>query len=123
MSTFINNVRFANAGIRYFFKTERNGRIQFVVSCIILIASWFFKINRIEWCVVLFCIALVTVLEMVNTALERVCAMLSTEYHPMIKIIKDVSAGAVWWASIFCIIIGTIIFLPYVIIFFHMHLL
>lgn len=69
---------------------------------------------------VLFCIALVTGLEMVNTALERVCAMLSTEYHPMIKIIKDVAAGAVWWASIFCIIIGVIIFLPYLVAFLNL---
>ena len=122
MSSFINNVKFANAGIRYFFQTERNGRIQAIVSCMILFASWFFGINRIEWILVIFCIALIVSLEMVNTALERVCAMLSTEYHPMVKIIKDVAAGAVWWASIFCIIIGIIIFMPYVIEFFHLHI-
>lgn len=122
MSSFINNVKFANAGIRYFFQTEKNGRIQAIVSCMILVASWFFEINRIEWCLVIFCIALIVSLEMVNTALERVCAMLSTEYHPMVKIIKDVAAGAVWWASIFCSIIGIIIFMPYVIEFFHLHI-
>ena len=88
-----------------------------MVSCIVLVASRFFEISRIEWCLVIFCIALVISLEMVNTALERVCAMLSTEYHPIVKIIKDVAAGAVWWASICCIITGAIIFFPYVISF------
>ncbi|MBA3674807.1 MAG: diacylglycerol kinase family protein [Chitinophagaceae bacterium] len=122
MSSFKNNVKSANAGIRYFFQTERNGRIQAIVSSIILLVSWFFGINRFEWCLVIFCIALVMSLEMVNTALERVCAMLSTEYHPMVKIIKDVAAGAVWWASIFCIIIGAIIFLPYVMKFFNLQI-
>lgn len=122
MSSFKNNVKFANAGIRYFFQTERNGRIQAIVSCIILLVSWFFGINRFEWCLVIFCIAFVMSLEMVNTALERVCSMLSTEYNPMVKIIKDVAAGAVWWASIFCIIIGAIIFLPYLMKFFNLQI-
>ncbi len=123
MSSFKNNVKFANDGIRYFFQTERNGRIQAILSCIILLVSWFFGINKFEWCMVIFCIALVISLEMVNTALERVCSMLSIEFHPIIKIIKDVAAGAVWWASIFCIIIGVIIFLPYVLKFFNLQIM
>ena len=120
MSSFKNNVKFANAGIRYFFQTEKNGRIQAIVSCITLAVSWFFGISGLEWCLIIFCIAFVLSLEMVNTALERVCAMLSTEYHPTIKIIKDVAAGAVWWASIFCSIIGAIIFIPYLVKFFNL---
>ena len=113
MSKFTDNIKFANAGIRYFFKTEKNGRIEAVTAAAILITSFFFNITPIEWCLVLFCIALVVSLEMVNTALERVCAMLSLEYHPIIKIIKDVAAGAVWWSAIIAGVIGLIIFIPY----------
>lgn len=122
MSSFKNNIKFANAGIRYFFQTERNGRIQAIVACVTLFAAAFFGISRIEWCLVIFCIAFVISLEMLNTALERVCTMLNTGYHPTIKIIKDVAAGAVWGACIFCMIIGVIIFMPYVIRYFYVQI-
>jgi diacylglycerol kinase len=37
------------------------------------------------------------------------------EFHPAIKVIKDVSAGAVLWVSIISAIIGAIIFIPKII--------
>jgi len=119
MSKFIDNIKFANAGIRYFLKTEKNGRIQVVVAFFALIAALFFDVSSIELCIVLFCIALILSLEMVNTALERVCSMLSMEYHPVVKVIKDVAAGAVWFSSIITIVIGLIIFIPYLLKYFN----
>src|SRR3954471_19267020 len=105
MSNFIYNIGYASSGIIYFFKTERNGRIQAVAAIVMIGAGFYFHIRTIEWCFLLGCIALVMSLEMVNTAIERVCEMLSKEYHPMVKIIKDVAAGAVWWSAIFVAII------------------
>lgn len=113
MSSFLQNVGFASEGIKYFFKNERNGKIQIVIAILIVGLGVLSKLSSIEWCFIAGCIAIVIALEMVNTALERVCAMLSLEFHPMIKIIKDVAAGAVLWASIFCAIIGSIIFIPH----------
>ena len=115
MAKFTDNIKFANAGIRYFFRTERNGRIQTAVACIIFIVSCYFNITPIEWCMVLFCIGVTLSLEMVNSALERVCELVSQEYHPLIKVIKDVAAGAVLWFSIIAVLIGLIIFVPYII--------
>jgi len=108
------NIKFANAGIRYFFKSEKNGRIQAIAAILILLAAWFFNISPIEWCIILMCISLILSLEMINTALERVCAVISLEYHPMVKTIKDVAAGAVWLAGIIAIAIGLIVFVPYI---------
>ena len=116
MYSFKENVGFALEGIRYFFRNEKNGKIQGVIACLIVLLSFFFGISPIEWCIILTSIALVIALEMVNTAMEKVCAMLTTEYHPIIKIIKDVAAGAVLWASVFTAIIGCIIFIPYIIV-------
>jgi len=103
----------ASEGILYFFKTERNGRIQAVAAILMIGAGFYFDIRAIEWCFILGCIALIISLEMLNTAIERVCEMLSKDYHPMVKIIKDVAAGAVWWSAIFIAIIGGLIFYPY----------
>ncbi|MEJ7822771.1 MAG: diacylglycerol kinase family protein [Chitinophagaceae bacterium] len=115
MGNLKDNIKFANAGILYFFKTEKNARIQVGVAGCILLAAWFFNISSFEWCIILLCIALILSLEMINTALERVCAVISLEYHPMVKIIKDVAAGAVWLSSIIAITIGFILFVPYII--------
>jgi undecaprenol kinase/diacylglycerol kinase (ATP) len=110
MSNLINNIGFANEGILYFFKNERNGRIQAVIAVLVILLGFVAQLKAMEWCIVLGCVALTIGLEMMNTALERVCLMLSRDYHPVVKIIKDVSAAAVWWTSIFSAVIGLIIF-------------
>ncbi|HEX8332726.1 MAG TPA: diacylglycerol kinase family protein [Segetibacter sp.] len=113
MANFLRHIGYASEGIIYFFKNERNGRIQAVFAVLTIGAGFYFTISKIEWCIVLGSIGLVISLELVNTAIERMCEMLSKEYHPMIKIIKDVAAGAVWWFAIFAAIIGIVIFAPY----------
>ena len=119
MSTFLQNIGFAGEGIKYFFKSERHGRIQAVIAFAVVAAGFYVGLSPLEWCVILGCIALVIALEMVNTSLERVCAMLSLEFHPMVKIIKDVAAGAVLWAAIFCVFIGAIVFIPHLLTLFN----
>ena len=62
---------------------------------------------------VLTCITIVICLELVNSALERLCDRLIPEKDLKVKYVKDVAAGAVLVASIFSIIIGLMVFLPY----------
>ncbi len=99
-------------GIRYFFKTERNGKIQAGVSLITIFSGLYLKLNAIEWIVIVLCIGSVLALEMINTALEHLCNLVHKDYHPSIKIIKDVAAGAVLIFSVISVVSGLIIFLP-----------
>ena len=115
MRYFIRSLRFAIHGIFQFFLRERNGQIQGVIALVVMAAGFFFGITKAEWLYVLICTALVISLEMLNSAIERVCNMYTTEFHPAIKIIKDVAAAAVLWSALISLIIGVIIFLPYVI--------
>ncbi len=48
-----------------------------------------------------------------NTAIEAVCDVVSPEYHPLIKVAKDMGAGAVLISSIFAALIGLSIFSPF----------
>ena len=68
-----------------------------------------------EWLVVVLCITVVLTLEMINTAIEKLCDVVQPDYHPQIKIIKDIAAGAVLIAALGSIIIGAIIFVPKII--------
>jgi diacylglycerol kinase len=49
---------------------------------------------------------------MINTAIEKLCDLVTTDFDPRIKIIKDVAAGAVLMASVFSLLVGLIIFIP-----------
>ena len=59
-------------------------------------------------------IILVWVSEAINTAFEFLCDVASPEFHPLVKKSKDVAAGAVLLNAIGSIIVGVIIFLPYI---------
>ena len=61
---------------------------------------------------IILCIGIVLSLEIVNTSIEKLCNFLTTDFHPSIKIIKDVSAGAVLLFSLVSIVVACIIFLP-----------
>ena len=102
----------AFAGIGYFFANDRNGKIHLAVTLTVLAAGLAFKITVVEWMLILLCIALVIGLEMLNNGLEKLCDMIQPNYHETVKIIKDVSAGAVLLAAIVSVIIGIFIFLP-----------
>lgn len=114
MRYFIRSVFFALRGIYNFFRVERNGQIQGTIAVLAIAAGCFFRLQKIEWLFLFLCIGAVISLEMLNSAIERVCNMYTTDFHPAIKIIKDVAAAAVLWTAIIAAIIGAIIFLPYV---------
>ena len=102
----------AFSGLRHFFWHESNGRIQSVIALCTVLLAVFFHIRFAEWIVILLCIGSVLALEMFNSALEKLCDLVQPDFHPQIKVIKDVAAGAVLWASIISAIIGVLIFLP-----------
>jgi undecaprenol kinase/diacylglycerol kinase (ATP) len=112
MKKFLARVTFALQGWGYFFRKETNGQIQAVVALLVVAAGFIFGLSQQEWMWILLCIGLVLSLEMVNTAVETLANRLHPEKHPDIKIVKDVAAGAVLWASVISVIIGLIIFIP-----------
>lgn len=116
MKAFINRVRFALEGWMAFFSKETNGQIQLCVAVAVIIAGFVFGLSAIEWVIILGCIGLILALEMVNSAIEKLCDLVHPEKHPTIKFVKDVAAGAVLWASVITVVIGAIIFLPKVIL-------
>lgn len=73
-----------------------------------------FKITHLEWLVILLTSALVMGLEALNTAIEKLCDLYSTETNDQIKNIKDIAAAAVLICAIFSVGIAVLIFMPYV---------
>lgn len=69
-------------------------------------------ITPTEWCICLTLFGLVIALELVNTAIESVVDLVTTERKPLAKTAKDTAAGAVLVAAIMAAIVGLIIFVP-----------
>ena len=97
-------------GILYTFKSERNMKIHYCVAVIVLVASLFFDIGRIEMIMLIFAISLVVISEMFNTAIEKTIDMVTDTYHPLAKIAKDVAAGGVLIATLNSVVVGYLIF-------------
>lgn len=112
MKKFFKSAFFALQGIKQFFFCDRNAKIQIVMGVTAIVLGFTVSLSSFQWMLVLFCIGLVISLEMINSAIERYCDLITTDFHPGIKIIKDVAAGAVLVASLMSLIIGLIIFIP-----------
>ncbi|MBO9129600.1 diacylglycerol kinase family protein [Bacillus sp. 165] len=102
-------------GICYAIQHERNVQIHFWVTIIVTVCGLYLRITRIEWLIVLLTIGVVISLEMINTAIEKAVDVATEDIHPLAKIAKDVAAGAVLVFSIIAVIIGGVIFAPYLI--------
>lgn len=108
----IESFKYAFAGIRHLIRQEHNARLHIVSTLIVLLAGWYFDVNKYEWLAIIFCIGVVLITEVINTALENICDYMSPEFQPKIKIIKDLGAAAVLLSALISIIIAGCIFIP-----------
>jgi len=108
----IESFRYAINGLKILIKEEHNARIHLFISCSVIFAGIVFRISKIEWITVIFCIALIFSLELINSAIENTADIISKEKNDTIKKIKDLSAAAVLIAAVTSVIVGLIIFLP-----------
>lgn len=99
-------------GLKLAFSSERNFTIQFTFFIATVLLGFYFEINNFEWLAILIISAVVLSLELLNSAVEKLCDLYSTKHNLEIKWIKDVSAGAVLVSSLISIGVGLIIFLP-----------
>jgi diacylglycerol kinase (ATP) len=76
------------------------------------IAGFYFNITTTEWLFQVFAIGLVMSVEGLNTAVEKVADFIHPEFHERIGFIKDIAAGAVFFAALTAIVIGAIIYVP-----------
>ena len=113
ISRLIKSFSYAWRGLFKTFREEQNLRIQIVVAIAVIGVGLFFKISRIEWCVVILSISLVVLMEIANSAVERITDVLKPRLDHYVKEIKDIMAAAVMVASIAAAIIGIVIFYPH----------
>ncbi|MDD4202985.1 MAG: diacylglycerol kinase [Candidatus Omnitrophica bacterium] len=109
-SKFIDSLNVAVEGFIYVMKTQRNMRIHFLVAILVLVLGIYLDFSKTDFLFVLLAATLVLVTEMLNTSIEFIVDLMKVGYHPVAKIIKDVSAGAVFISAVNSILTGYIVF-------------
>ena len=106
---------FALNGLRIVFQEQNNARIHVLIALIVIIAGILLKNSMGEWIAICLAIGMVLISEIFNSAIESVADFISPDYHPLIKKIKDLYAGAVLISAVSAIVIGIIVYLPKII--------
>lgn len=94
---------------------EANLAIHILIATLSILAGFWFELNGTEWALVLISIGIVISAEIINTAIENAMDIITVEYHPSIKKVKDLAAAAVLVCAFVAALIGIVIFLPKII--------
>lgn len=108
----IKSIGFAFKGALLLLKNEASIQVQATIAVLVIFAGFYFEISAIEWMIQLLVIAVVMSTEALNSAIEEIADFIHPEHHNRIGYIKDVAAGAVFFAGIAAIIIACIIYIP-----------
>lgn len=106
---------YAFQGLRWLLRYEHNARIHMAAALAVIAAGIFFGIVAWEWCVLMLCIGMVVSAEALNSAVEAIADKVSPEYNELIGRAKDFGALAVMWLAFVAVIVGGVVFIPYII--------
>lgn len=103
---------YAIKGAFLLLKTEASIQTQATIGVLMTIAGFYFDLSATEWILQSFAIGMVLSVEGVNTAIEKLADFVHPDHHSKIGFIKDIAAGAVFFAALTAVIIGCIIYIP-----------
>jgi diacylglycerol kinase (ATP) len=108
----LKSVTYAYKGAVKLITTEHSVMVQFSLGILMTIAGFYFGITKTEWLFQTLAIGLVMSVEGLNTSVEKIADFIHPNYHERIGFIKDIAAGAVFFAAMTAIAIGLIIYIP-----------
>jgi diacylglycerol kinase len=108
----IESFRFAFVGLWYALRTQRNTRIHLSIAAAVVAVGLCLNLSHVQWAVLTLTIGFVLVSEMLNTVAETLVDLISPGYHPLAKVVKDVTAGAVLLTAIVSVVVGLLVLGP-----------
>ena len=108
----IRSFRYAFKGLRWLFTEEHNSWIYLLAIAVLVPICIILHLSLLEWALIAFCIGIVLIAELFNTAIERMADRITPEKDPVIGKIKDLAAAGVLVAAIVAAAVGLIILIP-----------
>lgn len=106
--------KYAFQGVKWVFLTQPNIWMHFIAALLAIGLGFYLQISRLDWIIIITCIIMVFAAEFCNTALEWLVDGLYKTQHDDAGKIKDVAAAVVLVIAIGVVIIGTLVFIPYI---------
>lgn len=107
---FLKSFVYAVRGVSHCIVYGRNFRVELTVFAYMLYFSFFYKLTETHYAAFFVISALVLVCESFNTSIEAIADKASPEVNELVRIGKDVAAGAVLIMSIASVIVGFYLF-------------
>ncbi|MDV7137369.1 diacylglycerol kinase family protein [Maribacter sp. TH_r10] len=111
----IKSIGYALKGALLLIKTEHSIIAQLIIFVVLIILGFVCDISKQDWINQILAIGLVLSVEGLNTTAEKLADFVHLENHPKIGFIKDISAGAVTFAALSCLVTIILIYYPYII--------
>lgn len=113
--SYFRSFRYAFDGLWHAFREHKSFRVEVIAAIFVVVLGFVLGINRYDWLAIVIIIFSVLVAELLNTAVETTLDYLARDHHVDVRVAKDVAAGAVLLLSIASVVVGTIVFLPYLV--------
>ncbi|RUA29678.1 MAG: diacylglycerol kinase family protein [Bacteroidetes bacterium] len=109
----IKSFSYAFKGLAAMMHHQHNFYIHITLTVIALTLAYILDITKTELLFIIVAIGMVLSAEIFNTAIEKLTNLVQPNHDPKAGIIKDLAAAAVLITAICALIIGLIIFTPY----------
>ena len=106
----IRSFSYAFEGVVALFRYENNARFHLIAAFGVVLLGMVLGLERFEWALVAIVVGAVWAAEAFNTAIEKLCDLVSSDYHPQIKAAKDLAAAGVMITSVVAVVVGAIVF-------------
>jgi diacylglycerol kinase len=110
--------KFALRGLKFGIRGHSSFAVHFFFAAVVLAAAAMLIREPLEWCLLLGCIGLVLTAELFNSAVETLFRGLDDATKARVWPCLDIAAGAVLVASATAAVIGSIVFLRHLVVFF-----
>ena len=114
LSARLRSLGHAFRGLKVLLQTQQNARIHAAATVLVLAAGALLRISPAEWALIAIAVVGVWATEALNTSIEFLVDLASPDLHPLAAKAKDVAAGAVLVAAIGSLVVGVLVFGPYV---------
>lgn len=108
---FLKGFDYAYEGLVWAINHEKNMKFHMLALAILLVASLFFNLSRVEMITLVFAVCFVLGFELLNTSLEQAVNLASGgKYSPFAKASKDLAAAAVFISALNALFVAYLIF-------------
>ncbi len=110
---FFKSLSYALRGLGYVLENEKNFQNEVIAAIAVIVAMIYFRVSETEMIILFAVIMGVLIMELLNTVMERVVDIVKPQVHPYARLIKDLMAASVLIMAVLSVIVGIIIFVPY----------